>query len=96
MNRMVAFVDKNRDMFLAQVRRSKPKLAKLGTMVQSLKWHDAASLLAGGALVAVILDVSRAAMATTFCDLSVREQWGIVLGLALRRRKPGNPGIVEV
>jgi hypothetical protein len=38
--RTIALVDKNRDLFVTILHRSKYKLAKLGTMVQSLVWHD--------------------------------------------------------
>lgn len=44
--RHMAFVDKNRDAFLCVVRRSSAKPAKLGTMVQSIAWHESCSILA--------------------------------------------------
>lgn len=44
--RNIALVDKNRDLFVTVLHRSKYRLAKLGTMVQSLVWHDQYAMLA--------------------------------------------------
>lgn len=44
--RHLAFVDKNRDVFICVVRRSSIKTVKLGTMVQSIAWHENCSMLA--------------------------------------------------
>eukprot|EP00039_Didymoeca_costata_P029945 m.27168 g.27168 ORF g.27168 m.27168 type:complete len:762 (+) comp7870_c0_seq1:224-2509(+) len=45
LNRHLAVVDKNRDIFVCLLRQSRGKLAKLGTMVQSLMWHDENGML---------------------------------------------------
>lgn len=44
--RHLVMIDKNRDLHITALRRSRPKSAKLGTMVQSLIWHDEHSMLA--------------------------------------------------
>lgn len=44
--RHLAFVDKNRDLHLATARRSTQRVGKLGSMVESLSWHDSWSILA--------------------------------------------------
>jgi len=44
--RHLCLVDTNRDLHIAVLRRSRPKMAKLGTMVQSLAWHEEHSMLA--------------------------------------------------
>jgi hypothetical protein len=52
--RMLAFVDKNRDLFLTRIRfrptgsgpANLPQSAKLGSMVQSMQWNNEANMLA--------------------------------------------------
>jgi len=44
-NRVLAIVDKNRDLFVMALRRSRVKMSKLGTMVQTLCWHEETSML---------------------------------------------------
>lgn len=44
--RHLAFVDKNRDVFITVVRKSVNRAAKLGTMVQSIAWHEDCTMLA--------------------------------------------------
>eukprot|EP00041_Stephanoeca_diplocostata_P034393 m.1171186 g.1171186 ORF g.1171186 m.1171186 type:complete len:779 (+) comp24512_c0_seq6:118-2454(+) len=44
--RHLTLVDKNRDLHVATVRRSTQTMAKLGTMVESMMWHDTWSILA--------------------------------------------------
>ena len=44
--RHLTLVDKNRDLHVAMVRRSTQTMAKLGTMVESMMWHDSWSILA--------------------------------------------------
>lgn len=46
MSQHLAIVDRNRDLFITVLRRSRARLAKLGTMVQSLIWHEECSMLA--------------------------------------------------
>ncbi|EDV28474.1 uncharacterized protein TRIADDRAFT_49567 [Trichoplax adhaerens] len=46
MERQLAIIDKNRDVYLAKVRRSEAAFIKLGTMVSSLAWNDACNMLA--------------------------------------------------
>ena len=45
-NRLAVFVDKNRDLFIYSARSSVGKTAKLGTMVQTMLWHDQAAMIA--------------------------------------------------
>ena len=45
-SRVLAIIDKNRDLFVMVLRRSRVKLSKLGTMVQTLCWHEESSMLA--------------------------------------------------
>ena len=44
--RLLAFVDKNRDLLLCAARSASAKAAKLGTMVQTMLWHDQAASIA--------------------------------------------------
>lgn len=47
-SRLVAFVDRNRDVYLSAIRtRDNRRPGKLGTMVSSISWGTEASLLAG-------------------------------------------------
>ncbi|XP_062242738.1 intraflagellar transport protein 80 homolog [Platichthys flesus] len=47
--RKIAFIDKNRDLYLTPVRHlgREPKICKIGSMVHSMAWNDTASLLCG-------------------------------------------------
>ncbi|XP_003968452.2 intraflagellar transport protein 80 homolog [Takifugu rubripes] len=47
--RKIAFIDKNRDLHLAFVRHlsQEPKICKIGSMVHSIAWNDAANILCG-------------------------------------------------
>ncbi|XP_060929168.1 intraflagellar transport protein 80 homolog [Limanda limanda] len=47
--RKIAFIDKNRDLYLTSVRHlgREPKICKIGSMVHSMAWNDTASLLCG-------------------------------------------------
>ncbi|NXW81335.1 IFT80 protein, partial [Hirundo rustica] len=47
--RKIAFIDKNRDLFITSVKRfgKEQKIVKIGTMVQSLAWNDASNILCG-------------------------------------------------
>ncbi|XP_028818647.1 intraflagellar transport protein 80 homolog isoform X2 [Denticeps clupeoides] len=48
-DRKIALVDKNRDLYLTSVRRlgREHSIIKIGTMVQTMAWNDAANLLSG-------------------------------------------------
>eukprot|EP00730_Choanoeca_flexa_P000017 TRINITY_DN10005_c0_g2_i4.p1 TRINITY_DN10005_c0_g2~~TRINITY_DN10005_c0_g2_i4.p1 ORF type:complete len:763 (+),score=166.92 TRINITY_DN10005_c0_g2_i4:103-2391(+) len=46
LNTHLAIVDKNRDLFLVQPRRTKPSMEKLATMVQDMAWHGSAHMIA--------------------------------------------------
>lgn len=47
--RKIALIDKNRDLYLTSVRHlgREPKICKIGTMVHSMAWNDAANILCG-------------------------------------------------
>ncbi|CAJ1065332.1 intraflagellar transport protein 80 homolog [Xyrichtys novacula] len=47
--RKIALVDKNRDLYLTSVRHlgREPKICKIGSMVHSMAWNDAANILCG-------------------------------------------------
>uniref|UniRef100_A0A8C5ILX9 Intraflagellar transport 80 n=1 Tax=Junco hyemalis TaxID=40217 RepID=A0A8C5ILX9_JUNHY len=47
--RKIAFIDKNRDLFITSVKRfgKEQKIVKIGTMVQSLAWNDGCNILCG-------------------------------------------------
>uniref|UniRef100_A0A1A7YHY2 Intraflagellar transport 80 homolog n=1 Tax=Iconisemion striatum TaxID=60296 RepID=A0A1A7YHY2_9TELE len=47
--RKIAFIDKNRDLYLTYVRhlRKEPKVCKIGSMVHSMAWNDSANILCG-------------------------------------------------
>ncbi|NWT08394.1 IFT80 protein, partial [Vireo altiloquus] len=47
--RKIAFIDKNRDLFITSVKRfgKEQKIVKIGTMVQSLAWNDTSNILCG-------------------------------------------------
>ncbi|KAL9845072.1 intraflagellar transport protein 80 homolog isoform 2-T2 [Geothlypis trichas] len=47
--RKIAFIDKNRDLFITSVKRfgKEQKIVKIGTMVQSLAWNDSCNILCG-------------------------------------------------
>uniref|UniRef100_A0A1A8JRP5 Intraflagellar transport 80 homolog n=1 Tax=Nothobranchius kuhntae TaxID=321403 RepID=A0A1A8JRP5_NOTKU len=47
--RKIAFIDKNRDLYLTSVRhlRKEPKVCKIGSMVHSMAWNDSANILCG-------------------------------------------------
>ncbi|NXB78948.1 IFT80 protein, partial [Donacobius atricapilla] len=47
--RKVAFIDKNRDLFITSVKRfgKEQKIVKIGTMVQSVAWNDTSNILCG-------------------------------------------------
>ncbi|XP_062355287.1 intraflagellar transport protein 80 homolog [Cinclus cinclus] len=47
--RKIAFIDKNRDLFITSVKRfgKEQKIVKIGTMVQSLAWNDNSNILCG-------------------------------------------------
>ncbi|XP_026225134.1 intraflagellar transport protein 80 homolog [Anabas testudineus] len=47
--RKIALIDKNRDLYLTSVRNlgREPKICKIGSMVHSLAWNDAANILCG-------------------------------------------------
>lgn len=47
LSRHLAVVDKDRNLFVAQARRSGPRFEKLGTMVHSIAFHDQTNMLAG-------------------------------------------------
>lgn len=47
--RKIALIDKNRDLYLTSVRHlgREPKICKIGSMVHSMAWNDAANILCG-------------------------------------------------
>ncbi|KAM3616364.1 uncharacterized protein V6R79_016748 [Siganus canaliculatus] len=47
--RMIALIDKNRDLYLTPVRHlgREPKICKIGSMVHSMAWNDVANILCG-------------------------------------------------
>uniref|UniRef100_A0A8C4E433 Intraflagellar transport 80 homolog (Chlamydomonas) n=1 Tax=Dicentrarchus labrax TaxID=13489 RepID=A0A8C4E433_DICLA len=47
--RKIALIDKNRDLYLTSVRHlgREPKICKIGSMVHSMSWNDAANILCG-------------------------------------------------
>lgn len=47
--RKIAFIDKNRDLFITSVKRfgKEQKIVKIGSMVQSLAWNDTSNILCG-------------------------------------------------
>ncbi|NWV82152.1 IFT80 protein, partial [Dasyornis broadbenti] len=47
--RKIAFIDKNRDLFITSVKRfgKEQKIVKIGAMVQSLAWNDTSNILCG-------------------------------------------------
>uniref|UniRef100_A0A7M4ELG6 Intraflagellar transport 80 n=1 Tax=Crocodylus porosus TaxID=8502 RepID=A0A7M4ELG6_CROPO len=47
--RKIAFIDKNRDLYITSVKRfgKEQKIIKIGTMVHTLAWNDAANILCG-------------------------------------------------
>ncbi|XP_022625446.1 intraflagellar transport protein 80 homolog [Seriola dumerili] len=47
--RKIALIDKNRDLYLTSVRHlgREPKISKIGSMVHSMAWNDAANILCG-------------------------------------------------
>nr|XP_019943475.1 PREDICTED: intraflagellar transport protein 80 homolog isoform X1 [Paralichthys olivaceus] len=47
--RKIAFIDKNRDLYLTSVRHlgREPKICKIGSMVHSMAWNDTANILCG-------------------------------------------------
>ncbi|XP_028275364.1 intraflagellar transport protein 80 homolog [Parambassis ranga] len=47
--RKIALIDKNRDLYLTSVRNRgrEPKICKIGSMVHSMAWNDAANILCG-------------------------------------------------
>uniref|UniRef100_A0A672FX45 Uncharacterized protein n=1 Tax=Salarias fasciatus TaxID=181472 RepID=A0A672FX45_SALFA len=48
-DRKIALIDKNRDLYLTSVRHlgREPKICKIGSMVHSMAWNDAANVLCG-------------------------------------------------
>ncbi|XP_039865207.1 intraflagellar transport protein 80 homolog isoform X2 [Simochromis diagramma] len=48
-DRKIALIDKNRDLYLTTVRHlgREPKICKIGSMVHSMAWNDAANILCG-------------------------------------------------
>lgn len=47
--RKIALIDKNRDLYLTSVRHlgREPKICKMGSMIHSMAWNDAANILCG-------------------------------------------------
>lgn len=44
--RLLAIVDKNRDLYITPIMSTTTQLEKIGTIVHSLAWHDRFSILA--------------------------------------------------